>query len=305
MKRIYYAINEDAAKRAKEMMSFDDYKAGSKTAEYRRMCDMAYDLADSVSEKRPDEAERAYALADRYCKKLALNMNKDSEIGTRCPSVMISGSGNFPVRKKEKQVAAWEKNNEEYKYIQGILGKIESILYGKEAIKSSDDRAIEKLQEKLDGLVEMQETMKAVNKCVRLKDTEKGDQQLREMGYTDYEITEFRKPDFCGRIGYPDYQLQNNNANIRRIKGRIKELSEAKAAGSTETENQFFKVIENTELMRIQVIFDAKPEPEVRSVLKRNGFKWAPSQSAWQRQLNNNGKWALKHVISELEKIGA
>ena len=33
-----------------------------------------------------------------------------------------------------------------------------------------------------------------------------------------------REPDFCGRIGYPAYLLQNNNANIRRIRGRIEEL---------------------------------------------------------------------------------
>ena len=303
MERKYYPINEEAARTAKHMMSFDSYKEGSKTAEYRRMVDEVYDLAEEIAKERPSEEERAYSLAERYARKLALNMNKDSEIGTRCPSVMISGPANFPVRKKEKQIAAWEKNHEEYKQIQGLVKKLESIRYGKEAIKSNDENAIEKLQEKLDKLKELQETMKAVNKCIRLKDTEKGNKQLEEMGYTAGQIEELRKPDFCGRVGYPDYALQNNNQNIHRIEGRIKNLQAIKDAGSKEIENENYKIVENTEMMRIQILFDGKPEESIRNVLKGNGFRWAPSQGAWQRQLNTNGKYALERVVKELDEI--
>lgn len=52
--------------------------------------------------------------------------------------------------------------------------------------------------------------------------------------------------------------------------------------------------------MPVQIVFDGKPEPEVRDLLKRNGFRWAPSQGAWQRQLNNNGIYAAKDVLKEL-----
>ncbi len=34
------------------------------------------------------------------------------------------------------------------------------------------------------------------------------------------------------------------------------------------------------------LIFEGKPSAEERQILRRNGFKWAPSASAWQRQLN-------------------
>jgi len=33
---MYYTINEEAARRAKEANSFDDYKAGTATAQYRK-----------------------------------------------------------------------------------------------------------------------------------------------------------------------------------------------------------------------------------------------------------------------------
>lgn len=303
MKRTYYTINEATAKTAHDMMSMRDYEPGSKTAEYQRYVNKVYDLADKVAEARPGEAERVYALAERYAKKMAENMNKDSSIGCMCPSVMISGAGNFPIKKKEKQVAAWERNHQEYQKIQDIPRKIEGILYGKEIIKSGDEDAIERLEEKLENLKELQETMKAVNKAIRMKDTKKGDEELRTMGYSDAQIKEFRTPDFCGRVGFPQYALQNNNANIHRVEDRLKSLKAAKEKGTQETENQFFKVVENTECMRLQLFFEDKPEPEIREILKSNGFRWAPSQSAWQRQLTGNARYALKRVIEQLEKM--
>lgn len=303
MERVYYTINEVSARRAHQMMSFRDYQEGSKTAEYKGYVDRAYDLADKVAESRPDEADRAYRLAERYSRKMAENLNACSRIGCMCPSVMISGAGNFPVRKKEKQNAAADKNYQQFKEIQNILQKIEGILYGKEIIKSGDERAVEKLEEKLESLKEHQEMMKAANKAIRLKDTEKGDEALRDMGYSDEQIRELRKPDFCGRVGYPDYELQNNNANIHRVEGRLKSLKAAKEKGTQETEGEFFKIVRNTEVMRLQIIFDGKPDAEIREILKKNGFRWAPSSGAWQRHLNGNSEYSLSKVVEEMKKI--
>lgn len=305
MERVYYSIDEKKARSAHEMMSFSDYKEGSKTAEYQRYVNEAYDLADKVAQERPDEADRAYMLAERYSRRMAENMNRASSIGCMCPSVMISGPANFPVRKKEKQNAASDKNFAEFQEIQGILKKIEGILYGKEIIKSGDEDAVEKLEKKLDELKAMQEKMKAANKAIRLKDTEKGDAKLKELGFSEQQIKDLRTPDFCGRLGFPDYALQNNNANIHRVEGRLKRLKETKESGTQETENKFFKVVRNTELMRLQIIFEGKPEPAVRDILKSNGFRWAPSQSAWQRHLNGNSEYSLNRVIAELENMEA
>ena len=303
MERVYYSINEAAARTAHQMMSFSDYKEDSKTAEYKGYVDRAYELADKIASARPDQAERVYSMAARYSKRMAEYTNRDIHIGCMCPSVMISGAGNFPVRKKEKQNQAWDKNHQFFNETQGIISKMESILHGKELIKSSDEDAIEKLEEKLENLKDMQERMKAANKAVRLKDTEKGNEQLRIMGYSEKQIKELREPDFCGRIGFPDYALQNNNANIHRIEGRIKELKATKAKGTQETGCKFFKIVRNVEEMRLQLIFEDKPESKVREVLKSNGFRWAPSQSAWQRHLNGNSEYSLNRVIEQLEKM--
>lgn len=299
--RIYYEINEQSAKTAHEMMSMQEYKEGSKTREYRNLVDNAYDLAGQVEEKRPLQSERAYKLAERYSRKMAEYFNKDSAIGCRCPSVLISGAGNFPVKKKEKQVQAWENNYQFYQETQKLISKIKSILYGKDIIKSGDSDAVERLEEKLAGLKEDQERMKVANKFIRLKNVEKGNEGLTNMGYSEKEIKELREPDFCGRVGYPPYMLQNNNANIHRVEGRLKQLKAAKERGSRKEENRYFRVVENTEIMRLQIFFDEKPVQDIRSILKKNGFKWSSKNGCWQRQLTDNARYSLERIKKEIK----
>lgn len=291
----YYTINEEAARRANDMNSFRDYKAGSATAEYRRMVDAATELAERQKQRvDPMYHEKIDRLLEIYCRKLAENMNASYSIEARCPSILISGGGNFPVRKKEKQNAARDRNLEEWNYIQGLLDKIRSV--GTGGISSDDPQAVEKLEAKLAALEKHQEMMKAANAAIRMKDPAKGDAKLAELGYTPEDIAKLRAPDFCGRIGYPAYELQNNNANIRRIRGRIAELKKRTESTPEGWEFDGGRVVVNTAENRLQIIFDGKPDADVRTELKGEGFRWAPSQGAWQRQLTDNAMRAARRL---------
>ena len=277
------------------MNSFRDYKAGSATAEYRRMVDAATELAERQKQRvDPMYHEKIDRLLETYCRKLAENMNASYSIEARCPSILISGGGNFPVRKKEKQNAARDRNLEEWNYIQGLLDKIRSV--GTGGISSDDPQAVEKLEAKLAALEKHQEMMKAANAAIRMKDPAKGDAKLAELGYTPEDIAKLREPDFCGRIGYPAYALQNNNANIRRIRGRIAELKKRTESTPEGWEFDGGRVVVNTTENRLQVIFDGKPDADVRTELKGEGFRWAPSQGAWQRQLTDNAMRAARRL---------
>lgn len=291
----YHTINEEAARRANDMNSFRDYKAGSATAEYRRMVDAATELAERQKQRvDPMYHEKIDRLLETYCRKLAENMNASYSIEARCPSILISGGGNFPVRKKEKQNAARDRNLEEWNYIQGLLDKIRSV--GTGGISSDDPQAVEKLEAKLAALEKHQEMMKAANAAIRMKDPAKGDAKLAELGYTPEDIAKLREPDFCGRIGYPAYALQNNNANIRRIRGRIAELKKRTESTPEGWEFDGGRVVVNTTENRLQVIFDGKPDADIRTELKGEGFRWAPSQGAWQRQLTDNAMRAARRL---------
>lgn len=167
-----------------------------------------------------------------------------------------------------------------------------------------DADAVERLEKKIAKCEAEQERMKAANKAIRLKDTAKGDAMLAGQGWAAEQIAELREPDFCGRVGFPSYMLSNNNAEIRRLKKRLESLKAAKAKPADECERDAeicgepCKVVENTEAMRLQVLFDGKPSAKCRQALKGAGFRWAPSQGAWQRQLTNNARHALRAIVA-------
>ncbi len=290
----YYPINETAAKRAKQAISYSDYKPGSATAEYRHYVDEAAEIA-ARQKKRVDPSfhEKIDGLLDAYARKLAANMNKGYEITARVPSILITGGSNFPVRKKEKQNAAADKNMEEYREIQGLLDKIRSTGMG--GISADDPNAVSKLESKLAKLEQAQETMKAVNAYYRKNKTLDGCphlsteqiEKLKEAMSGSYRANP--KP-------FESYQLSNNNAEIRRLKDRITALTRRKELGYVGWEFDGGRVEANTADNRLQIFFDEKPDKEIREELKGNGFRYAPSAEAWQRQLNDNAIYAADRI---------
>lgn len=290
----YYPINENAARRAKEAISFSDYKPGSATAEYRHYVDEAAELA-ARQKKRVDPSfhARIDGLLDAYARKLAANMNKGYEITARVPSIMIAGGSNFPVRKKEKQNAAADKNMQEFTEIQGLLDKIRSTGMG--GISADDPNAVSKLETKLAKLEALQETMKAVNAYYRKHKTLDGCPHLSP------EQIEKMKASMSGSWrGNPkpfeSYELSNNNAEIHRLKDRITALTRRKELGYVGWEFDGGRVEANTADNRLQIFFDEKPDKEIREELKGNGFRYAPSAEAWQRQLNDNAIYAADRI---------
>lgn len=301
--RVYFTINEQLAKTAHDMMSMSDYPQGRKTAEYRAICDEVYDLAEQVADARPKEAARAWSIATAYARRMADNMNADSRIGTQCPSILVSGGSNFPVKKKEKQVAAWERNHQEYIAIQKYKDKLRAIMHGKEVIRADDEDAIIKLEEKLSGLEASQERMKEVNAYYKKHKTLEGCPELSEDARRKLEAgmsTDWHQ----NPQPYPSWAITNNGANIRTTRQRLERLREEKSRESSEVryDDLGLTVKENVEDMRLQFIFDDKPEPEVRELLKGWAFKWAPSAGAWQRQLTNDARYAGRQVVQKLKE---
>ena len=292
----YYSINEGAARRAKEMNSYSDYKPGSATAEYRHYVDNAFEIAQA-QKKRVDPMyhEKIDSLLDTYARKLAANMNHSFAIDARVPSILIAGGSNFPVRQKEKQNAARDSNMQEWQYIQGLLDKIRSTGMG--GIRQDDPQAIPKLEKKLAGLEKAQETMKAVNAYFRKHGTLDGCPHLSP------ENLEKLKADMVSGWHYEkkpfqSWELSNNNAEIHRVRQRIESLTRAKETVYVGWEFDGGHVEANREQSRLQVFFEDKPDADARQQLKEHGFRWAPSAGAWQRLLNGNAYYAADRIPS-------
>lgn len=303
-------INESTARLAKQMRSFDDYKEGSATASYNAQCAEAAAILEKVKAKcaTDEQRERAEYLYSRYCSVLAEAINRDNEIGTRCPSVLVCGASNFPIRKKEKQIAAWDKNMENFRKADHYLDMLKRA--HTLAVKSDDPEVLDFLRAKLAGLEEAHALMVSANAYYRKNKTLEGFE-----GIPADTMAWITRPGVYlpgGRNGdgsplafygkpFPTYELTNSNANIKRVKQRIETLEAVKASKSIEEEHDGYTYRENAEAMRVQLRFDGKPDDETRALLKRNGFRWAPSLGVWQRQLNDNGKYAAHRVMEVLD----
>ena len=80
--REFVVINEEAARTAQNMMSFNEYQPGSRTKEYQEDVNEVYDLAEEVVTRRGEEyRERAWRLATRYAKNLGKYFNEEARIG--------------------------------------------------------------------------------------------------------------------------------------------------------------------------------------------------------------------------------
>jgi len=292
---IYYEIDETAARRAKEANSFHEYKTGSATDGYRAMVDSAVDLAEeqkrTVDKIHHDKIDK---LLNIYAKKLAQNLNHRNQIDARVPSIMIAGPAKFPVRAKEKQNAARNQNMKEWQEIQGLLDKIQSVGHG--GISADDPAALDKLKAKLKNLENAQQEMKDVNAYYRKHGTLEGAPHLSESAiqklqsaFADTRWGQKTKP-------FETWMLSNNNANIKRIRERIAGLERMADKPPSGWTFDGGEVVMNTDENRLQVLFDDKPNEELRNELKGSGFRWAPSQGAWQRQLTNNALNATKRI---------
>ena len=166
-------------------------------------------------------------------------------------------------------------------------------------IKSNDPEAIEALTYKLNRLQAERDRMKATNAYYR--------QHKTLEGCPDLDPEERRNIESHWAAGwytgtpYPPYALQNSLANVKRLQDRLNSLQAAKSATHDDEEHDGYTYRENAEAMRVQFQFDGKPDDETRALLKRNGFRWAPSLGVWQRQLNDNGKYAAHRVMEVLD----
>ena len=162
-------------------------------------------------------------------------------------------------------------------------------------ISREDPNAIEKLNVKLDECERLQDKMKEVNAYYRKYGNVEGCPALTaEEGLRLAEDMRGRYP--IHTQPYPQYALTNNNAEIRRLKKRIEEISHDKEVGFVGWQFEGGEAVANDELCRLQLVFDEKPTEEQIYLLKLNGFKWSPNNRAWQRQLNQSAIYAADRL---------
>jgi hypothetical protein len=211
----------------------------------------------------------------------------------RCMSTMITGASNFPTARNAKRNNAADKRLAELtEYRVRALSSILKALHPElEPIRLGDADAAERLREKIAHAEAHQERMKAANTVIRQAAKDGAEAQvaaLIALGLPLAIARELLKPDFCGRIGFADYQLKNNGSEIRRLKARLAEVERVKSEPASELEGERARLEDCPADNRVRLFFGGKPDAEVRTRLKRSGFRWAPSLGCWQAYRNYN-----------------
>lgn len=254
---MYYYIDENLARKAMEAYSHRDYKDGETTAGYQKSVDEIYKILENKKEQynlSDIQKEKLDKLADRYSKKYAAWINKHNSNEANCPSILISGAGNFNTKKKNQQNARRDTLVNELDNIELI--KQEIIEYKPSTIiLANDENVIEKLEQRITELT--------ANHGSRY-----------EINCTKKRLENIKK----------EKETEGNNYNTSHLN---------------------LTIIENKENMRLQILFNERPDEKTRTLLKSHAFRWAPSQNAWQRQLTNNARHSTNLLIRKLEELRA
>lgn len=142
--------------------------------------------------------------------------------------------------------------------------------------------------------------------------------ELAALGFSESEIRAKLKPNYLGDVGFESYELTNNSANIRRMNERLEQIrrDQARPMQSTEAPLQVpvtvverdverdeelgrapptaapvaagtVRLEDDPAANRVRLCFPGKPDATVRTGLKSNGFRWAPSTGCWQGYRNH------------------
>jgi len=150
-------------------------------------------------------------------------------------------------------------------------------------------------ERKLNKLIKERDMMKDINKITRMKisDDEKI-AKIMEFGIKQDTARTLATGEgtWDKRQGFAPYQLTSVNNRIKTLQAKVDAMKKAdeinNSLGGEDMVLAGVSIILNKEADRIQLDFPSKPSRDVIAILKKNGWKWSPSNQVWQRQLTEN-----------------
>ena len=217
-------------------------------------------------------------------------------------SVMITGAGNFPIRKHQKANRSEQKH---YEVFREWRERAKKAICRKPKEQTTYISELDRYKAELAGMQKNHELMKKCNAIIKKAKGNECTKELIEAGLSESNAIEVQKGGNWYGKGFASFQLTNNNANMKRVEQRIKEIEQKEQMRTTQPETEFLfeggKVVMNYEADRIQIFFDTRPTKEQLNEWKQKGlnsFNWSPSNNCWQRKITNNAIYSTKHMFA-------
>ncbi len=250
---------------------------------------------DLISKAEPNRREDIRVDVEKYRKEYLKRKLELLRRNSQIASTLVTGRANFPVEKmrskreilqrKKMEFATWQ-NKQKARLVKKYTGEGN--------VMANDDLASDKLKDKLSKRVIEHDRMKKANKILRSNASDK-EKELSKLGFEGLE-----EP-------FQSYRISNSNAEIRRLKRRIREIEDredrVKVGDARELISQKgnVRVIRDNEADRVRIYFDSKPPEDMRKRLKSKGFRWSPKAGAWQRKISNQAIYVAKELVKDEE----
>jgi len=248
-----------------------DVRAKSEIESHKKELQQTYDelskYADTPEKKSLllDEMKR---FEDKYTQ-----LKKDALWSrSNIVSSMIAWPARFPVARMQKRQWFYEK-------------KVETMIDFKEkATKSIKKKLNNFWKEELNPINEVKQEIEQLKK-----------QQESAKQHNIKVRKEWWEP-------IPWFSLTNLNNRIKAREEKLAKMENTEQAKSSWVESKEFQkfewwsIIENVWADRLQIKFDSRPDFWTITELKKNWYRWSPTNWVWQRQLTNNAKYSLKFL---------
>jgi len=286
---------ESKAIRAHNWLSFSPELRGKQMIK-----EYSEELSNDIAELKQDANVSEDSIAD-YKARYERLFNSYLGAKSNCFSTMITGGSGVNVRKHEKTKRSEQRHYEIFR--EWRIRAKKAILRKAQPVKTFTSE-LERYRSELAGMKSNHALMIQGNK--EIKKAKKEGKDITEYLTNTFGI----KPHMLQHTMQWGFGTTNNNANMKRVEQRIKEL-EVKESKRNENPitNYTFEggtMSINYEIDRIQIMFDSKPTSEELTAWKAKGlntFNWSPSAMAWQRKITANAMYCIKSMLTGIKKV--
>lgn len=299
-------INKETATRAFNNTSHDPEKRGE--AARKGYVSIIENIIDELLPYAETEKQKELLKdeLESFRQRLIVKYTDWLHAESRTASSFITGPANFPVKQQEKRRATAEKKSAEIydmaeKATRAIKKKLRAVMSPDQA----NNEIVKKLTDRIDESVE---TIKGIDDGIEHYSRTLFVNNLA--GVISRAMAQYTYPAIKPAI---DHLIEVNNSLEKPVftkrHGIWKAIEEFKnqkepdgKEGPDVEEIGFYgdATVENHKVdERIRVFFDSgKPATELINALKSEGWKWSPSNQAWQRKNTPNAIASIKRILS-------